>query len=64
MDKNRIIIVISGGALQDVYSNNPNIDVSLLDYDNMKCADENSEEYDGYVALEAEIKNKEMDSVW
>lgn len=63
MDDNRVIIVISGGALQDVYSNNASIDISLLDYDNMKCAEEDSAEYEGYIALETEIKSKEMSPV-
>jgi hypothetical protein len=54
----RIIVEISGGVLQAVYSDT-NLKVDLLDYDNMKQCDdeERREELEYYQRLEEEKKS-------
>ena len=59
----RIIVVIRDGAMQKVYSDNPNISVDLLDYDNMEACDlenpDQSEEHAEYCNLESIFENDE-----
>lgn len=62
--KNKIIVVIHGGALQDVFASNPDTEVCLLDYDNMEQTEENSEEYAEYLEFEKEIKTQNLHQVW
>ena len=62
MEMIKIICVVRGGLLEDVFSNvdSSQVDVELLDYDNMKACDLESErgkaEYEGYEELEREIE--------
>ena len=53
----RIIVVIAGGCMQDVYADCQNVEVELLDYDNL-LAEEDGAELVAMQALEAEIKEK------
>ena len=59
----RIIVEISGGVLQAVYSDT-NLKVDLLDYDNMEQCDyeERREELEYYQRLEEEKKSLKM--IW
>ena len=38
--KNRVVIIVDGGVVQDVLLNNPDIEVTLIDWDNIKGGDE------------------------
>lgn len=60
----KVLCVIEQGVLVGAYSDNPEIDLELLDYDSFKQADENSEEYQGYKALEQELKGGLLTQVW
>ena len=48
MDKGpaRIVIVVSGGVVTNVYSDDEEIEADILDYDEMKLFDEDSEDPD------------------
>lgn len=35
--KNRVVIHVEGGVVQEVYSNDPDIDIELIDFDNMEA---------------------------
>jgi hypothetical protein len=37
--KNRIIVVVSGGIVQAVFANDPNLVVDIIDHDNFDCID-------------------------
>ena len=65
----RIIIVIEGGVLRNVYADadTKDIDVELIDYDNINaiCDDEEREEAEAEVeSIEAEIKAGTLKSCW
>lgn len=70
----KVIIVISEGAMQDVYSTDKDVDVELLDYDNYRSltpdpdsedTNDRQDEYDEYSSLEKELKsNKDLHHVW
>ena len=68
MDETRVICIVENGCLIAVYSNNKNVVVDLLDYDNMAaCASEDKDyivEYDYYQSLDQEIKDKNLHKVW
>lgn len=62
MDETRVICIVENGCLIAVYSNNKNVVVDLLDYDNMAgCA---VVEHDYYQSLDQEIKDKKLHKVW
>jgi hypothetical protein len=44
MNKTKVIVSVRGGLVTQVCSNNPDIDVSVLDYDNFSQGDEPSRE--------------------
>lgn len=46
----RIIITVDGGLVSSVVSDDEDIDVDILNYDNMKMAD--NDELEGYKELE------------
>lgn len=50
----KIIIEIEGGVCQNVYCDEQNVEVGLLDYDNLKECPEDSEEYEYYSEIEKE----------
>lgn len=64
----RVVCVVAGGNLVAVYSDNEDIDVELLDYDNMRACQpvdgESNEEYEGYKYLEAEVNDGSMHCVY
>lgn len=41
MNNNRVTIVVSGGMVQDVYADDPTLDVEIIDFD---TEEENQEE--------------------
>lgn len=53
----RVVIVIRGGAVTSVFSDDEEIEVDILDYDDMKLYDEDSEDpdYCHMLILEDEI---------
>ena len=55
----RVVIVVNGGVVTNVYSDDPEIEVDLLDYDEMKLFDEDSEDgdYCHYLILEDNIED-------
>jgi len=56
----RIIVEVSGGVVQSIHSNSDNIDIDILDYDNMRAAEEDPaarEEYEYCLKLEKEVKS-------
>ena len=55
----RVIIVVNGGVVTSVYSDDPETEVDLLDYDEMKLFDEDSEDgdYCHYLILEDNIED-------
>ncbi|OPY71431.1 MAG: hypothetical protein A4E63_01552 [Syntrophorhabdus sp. PtaU1.Bin050] len=55
----RIIVEVSGGVVQSIHSDSDKIDIDILDYDNMRAAEEDpaaGEEYEYYLKLEKEAK--------
>ena len=65
----RIIIVIEGGMLRDVYTDadTKDIDVELIDYDNIEaiCDEEEREEAEAEAeSIEAEVKAGTLKSCW
>lgn len=60
----RIIVVIRGGVMQAVYTDQPDdVSVDLLDYDNMAaCGPENKEELQMYEELQKEVKG--LTAIW
>ena len=55
----RIVIVVNGGVVTSVFSDDGEIEVDILDYDEMKLFDEDSEDpdYCHYLILEDEIED-------
>ena len=53
----RVVVVIRGGAVTSVFSDDEEIEVDILDYDDMKLYDEDSEDpdYCHMLILEDEI---------
>ena len=53
----RVVIVVSGGVVTSVFSDDEEIEVDILDYDEMKMYDEDSEDpdYCHMLILEDEI---------
>ena len=49
----KVIISISGGCLQDVHSDVPNIEVEIFDWDNIKAEREDMEEEEANTHLES-----------
>ena len=57
----RVVIVINGGVVTSVFSDDEEIEVDILDYDEMKLFDEDSEDpdYCHMLILEDEIEDME-----
>ena len=53
----RVVIVVNGGVVMSVFSDDEEIEVDILDYDEMKLYDEDSEDpdYCHMLILEDEI---------
>lgn len=49
---NRIVIVVEGGLVTNVYSWDEDIEITIIDVDNEKCAGLSSEEIDKKVEKE------------
>lgn len=64
----KVICVIENGMLQAAWSDSPELQVELLDYDNMELCDVECEngriEYEGYQQLEQEIEHGALHRVW
>ncbi|MEN6319766.1 MAG: hypothetical protein ABFD82_13540 [Syntrophaceae bacterium] len=55
--ENRIIVVVRGGLVQAIYTNNPHdVDIDVLDYDNMEVED-NPDELQRMANLEKETES-------
>ncbi|OPX99947.1 MAG: hypothetical protein A4E62_00737 [Syntrophorhabdus sp. PtaU1.Bin002] len=62
----RIIVEVSGGVVQAIHSDSDKIDIDILDYDNMRAAEEDpaaKEEYEYYLGLERELKTPKIKEV-
>ena len=59
MKMSRVVIVVNGGVVTSVYSDDGSIKVDILDYDEMKLFDEDSEDgdYCHYLILEDNIED-------
>ena len=57
----RVVIVVNGGVVTSVFSDDEEIEVDILDYDEMKMYDEDSEDpdYCHMLILEDEIDDME-----
>ena len=55
----RVVIVVNGGVVTSVFSDDEEIEVDILDYDEMKMYDEDSEDpdYCHMLILEDEIND-------
>jgi len=53
--KDRVIIVIKGGLVQNVYSTNSDLDVDVLDNDIQKDCDPTKEDVEYYYKLKVEL---------
>lgn len=62
--KATVICVVYGGVLSSVYSDDPDIQVELLDYDDMDMTDIDSEEYQDYKRLESLTESDSFKAVW
>ena len=60
----KVICVIQNGAMIEAYSNNPETDIELLDYDSYNKAEEGTDEYKGFQCLEEEIGSGKYAQVW
>lgn len=63
--KKKIVIVIQGGVLQSVYSEDKDVQVELLDFDNAESENEDGTE-DAVETMEEELQHAEetLHCVW
>jgi len=40
MEENEVVVVVKGGVLQEAYSKNKDIKITLVDYDNINAGDD------------------------
>ena len=52
----KVIVIVKGGCVTDVYSTDSTLDVKILDYDDKNQADEGSKELKQLESLEADCK--------
>lgn len=55
--KNRVIIVVEGGLVQEVYSTNPDLDVDVMDEDIRKDCAPTKEDTAHYEELKKELND-------
>lgn len=61
----RVIIVVSGGMVQDVFADDQDIEVTIADYDNIATCDDEDQrnEMEKYIA-ESERQIEALHHVW